>query len=84
MGYGIDLDLLGLGNKFADDNRVFVIDLGGDFQTLVQFFVRKGNTHGRAAEHITGPDQNRIADFSGECFGFVNAGRFLPWRLTDL
>ena len=51
---------------------------------LQQLFVVRRDTHRRTAEYIGGPDDDRIADSSGEGDGILERRNFVPLGLFDI
>ena len=59
LGHGVDLDLLGVEDELADDDRVFGRDARGLLEVCLQVALVEDDAHGRAAQDVGGPDEDR-------------------------
>ena len=80
---GVHVHLVGVLQEAVDQDRV----LGRGLDRLAHEALEVGRVvhdgHGPAAEHVAGPDQDRIADARRHCLGVVEGGGRAALRLGD-
>ena len=71
----VDVDLDGVLEKPVDQNRMVGRELSGAGDVAVQGLFVIDDLHPPAAEHVTRPHQDRIADRCGDLPGLLETGR---------
>ena len=93
VGQAVDVDLYRVGEIAVDQERPFFrdrefrrpVEIGGQSRDIALELMRVVHDfHGAAAEHIGGPDHDRVADRFGDGAGFFRRGGDAAFGLTQL
>ena len=84
VGNCISLSFDSILEKFIDENGAFRRNFHCSGYILGQHFIVMYYLHATAAEHIGGPDNERVADLCGDCQGLVKGAGHAGFRLRNI